>query len=127
MKTGSRRFAPILLAAASLSSAALAGGPPPETCPAIDDPTLPGAQSVRAFRDPATGRLRPPTAEELRRTSQQGQIRERAARVPVIVTRADGTKVADLGGEFLMQVVVEKQPDGSTRLRCVPPAAAGER
>jgi hypothetical protein len=71
--------------------------------------------------------LRPPTADELRRLSEQGQVREKAARVPVIVTRADGTKVADLGDEFLMRVVAEKQPDGSTRLRCLPPAAAGEK
>lgn len=127
MKARSRRFAPILLVAASLSSAVEAGGPPPEICPAIDEPAPSAARGVRAFRDPATGQLRAPTADELRRLSQEGHVREKAARIPVIVTRADGTKIADLGGEFLMRVVAEKQPDGSTRLRCLPPAAAGEK
>jgi hypothetical protein len=126
MKGRSRRFAPILLAAVSLSSAALAAGPQPETCPAIDVPAPSAARGVRAFRDPATGRLRAPTADELRRLSQQGQAREKAARVPVIVTHADGTKSVELGDEFLMRVVAEKQPDGSTRLRCVAPSA-GEK
>lgn len=127
MKSGSRRFAPILLAVASLSSPALAGGLPPEVCPAIDNPAPSGFRALRAFRDPVTGRLRPPTAEERQRLAPQGEAREKAARVPVIVTHANGTKSVELGGEFLMKAVVEKLPDGSTHVHCDAPAAAEKR
>jgi hypothetical protein len=96
--------------------------PKPE-CPAIDVPAP--AAAVRAFVDPATGKLRPPTADELRQIAEERLKARRAApaRLFEVVTSPDGMQSVDLGDAFLFDVRLETQPDGSTRIECVPHAA----
>ena len=112
------RVAAVLAATCALSAVTLAEGP--ATCPAIDPPAA-VMPAVRAFVDPATGAVRPPTPEE-RAALAARKSAERAAalRNVKIVTHANGMKTAELGDAFLFDVVVEKRPDGTLGYRCVP-------
>jgi hypothetical protein len=117
-----------LAALALLPLSALASEPAPP-CPAID-PAAPAASRVRAFVDPATGKLREPTADELRAIAE-ARLQARAAKAPTVfevVSYPDGMKSVDLGEAFLFDVRIETLPDGSTKTTCVPhatpPAAA---
>jgi len=120
---------PFLFPVRALLAAFLAAGTPPTApapaCPAIDAPA-PSAPRVRAFIDPATGRLREPTADELRRLAEERRAAKTSAgpRVFVIVEHPDGMKSVDLGDAFLFDVKLETSPDGSSRIVCVPPAGA---
>ena len=125
-----RRRGRTLAALALLGLSAAAGAAGPEECPAIDVPApVRTAARVRAFVDPATGRLREPTADELRELAE-ARLKARAAQpAPVfeVVTHPDGMKSVDLGEAFLFDVRVVTLPDGSTKTTCVPhatPAAA---
>jgi hypothetical protein len=132
----SMRAAALLFAAAA---AAAAGSPPAaekpaEVCPAIDPPTAPAhAARLHVFVDPATGRVREPTADELRAYAERRRAARAAAPAPVfeVVTYPDGMVAVDLGDAFLFDVRLSRQPDGSRRLECVPrsavPAPAPER
>jgi hypothetical protein len=93
------------------------------SCPAIDGPAR-AAPRVRAFVDPATGRLREPTADELRRIAEERLAAHPApsSRVFVVVEHPDGMKSVDLGDAFLFDVKVETREDGTSRLVCVPPS-----
>jgi hypothetical protein len=123
---------PALAALALLGLSAAAGAAGPEDCPAIDVPApVRAAARVRAFVDPATGKLREPTPDELRALAE-ARLKARAAQPPPVfevVTYPDGMKVVDLGDAFLFDVRVETLPDGSRKTTCVPhatpPAAAG--
>lgn len=96
---------------------------PPE-CPAIDVPA-PASFRVRAFVDPLTGRLREPTADELRRLAEERLAARSAAapRVFVIVEHPDGMKSVELGDAFLFDVKLETLADGSPKITCVPRSA----
>ncbi len=104
----------------------------PDECPAVDVPatSAPGAPALRAYIDPVTGKLREPTADELRELAE-ARLKSRAARAPrvfEVVTHPDGMKSVDLGEAFLFDVRIENLPDGSMKTTCVPhatPAAAG--
>jgi len=114
------------VALAMLGISAAAGAAGPEDCPAIDVPAAvrPVAR-VRAFIDPATGKLREPTPDELRALAE-ARLKSRAAQPPPVfevVTYPDGMKMVDLGEAFLFDVRVETLPDGSTKTTCVPHAA----
>ena len=111
------------LAAAPIPTAAPAA--PAPACPAVDAPAR-SAPRVRAFIDPATGRLREPTPDELRRLAEERLAAQAAAgpRVFVIVEHPDGMKSVDLGDAFLFDVKIETGPDGSSRVVCIPPARA---
>ena len=112
---------PALAALALLGLSAAAGAAGPEDCPAIDVPAPAGAR-VRAFIDPATGKLREPTPDELRALAE-ARLKARAAQPPPVfevVTYPDGMKVVDLGEAFLFDLRVEMLPDGSTKTTCVP-------
>jgi hypothetical protein len=113
-------LAALLAAAPSTSERPPAAAPP---CPAIDAPA-PAAFRVRAFVDPATGRLREPTADELRQLAEERLATRAAAppRVFVIVEHPDGMKSVDLGDAFLFDVKVETGEDGACRIVCVPPS-----
>ncbi len=120
-----------LAALALLGLSAAAGAAGPEECPAIDVPApVRTAPRVRAFVDPATGKLREPTADELRALAE-ARLKSRAAQAPrvfEVVTHPDGMVTVDLGDAFLMDVRIEKLPDGSVKTICVPhatPASAG--
>jgi hypothetical protein len=107
--------------------AALAEDPPPPICPAIDPPVsaaAPPDAGLRAFRDPVTGELRSPTAEELTRAREAREFAPKASQVFTTTVRADGTKSVDLGDAFLFDVVATRAPDGTVRVRCVPRSGA---
>jgi hypothetical protein len=133
------RFASFRVAAIALAFAALLSIPlaaqesSAETCPAIDTPSTGNRQSsignhqFRAFIDPATGKLRPPTAEELRQLAEERRrSRSEAAPIFEIVVHPDGTKSVDLQDAFLFDLVAERLPDGSMRFRCLPRARGSE-
>jgi hypothetical protein len=86
--------------------------------------SAPARPRVRAFVDPATGRLREPTADELRRLAEERLAVRPAAppRVFVIVEHPDGMKSVDLGDAFLFDVRVETREDGTAGIVCVPPS-----
>lgn len=115
-----------MAALALLPLAALANEPPPP-CPAIDVPApVSSAPRVRAFVDPVTGKLREPTADELRELAE-ARWKSRAAQAPrvfEVVTHPDGMKTVDLGDAFLMDVRIERLPDGTMQTTCVPHATA---
>jgi len=123
----SRRFfagAAIAASLAVLPALLLADGT--VVCPAIDHPAPVSspAPGIRAAIDPATGALRPPTAEERMAAS----ARKRAARAETmhnleVVVHPNGMKTVDLGDAFLFDVVVETAPDGTMGYRCVPRSA----
>lgn len=118
---------PVALAAL-LAAGALCAAPAPDPapeCPAVDVPA-PATFRVRAFVDPVTGRLREPTADELRRLAEE-RLAARSAEAPrvfEIVQHPDGMKSVELGDAFLFDVKLETLPDGSPRIICVPRAAA---
>jgi len=118
------RAAAFLFAAAA---AAVAAPAPPEVCPAIDPPAVPAYPArLHVFVDPATGRLREPTADELRAYAERRRAARAGAPPPVfeVVTYPDGMVAVDLGDAFLFDVRIARQPDGTHRLECVPRSAA---
>jgi hypothetical protein len=81
------------------------------------------AQSMRAVRDKATGKLRAPTADELE-TMHSDERAERKARglpetaepAPLRVQlHANGMRSAVLGPDFLVTLKGERRADGSVR------------
>jgi hypothetical protein len=93
-------------------------------CPAIDRPALSAVKhqaGLRVFRDPATGKLRPPTREEaaeLMRT--EAEAAPESKRTFVVVEHADGMKSVDLQGALMQSMVVTRNANGSLSFRCVP-------
>lgn len=130
MKIAPRLFPTAALAALVLLPLPAMANEIPLRCPAIDPAPVPASPRVRAFVDPATGKLREPRPDELRQLAEE-RLKSRAAQAPhvfEIVTHPDGMKSVDLGDAFLFDVRIEKLPDGSTKTVCVPhatPAAAG--
>jgi len=118
-------FVLALLAAAG--PAAPAEGAAASACPAIDPPAAAaGAVHMRVFVDPATGRVREPTDDELRAYAERRRAARAAAPPPVfeVVTYPDGMVAVDLGDAFLFDVRIARQPDGGRRLECVPHSAS---
>jgi hypothetical protein len=118
----SARLLAFFLAFGGGSAASPVAGPA-AACPAVDAPSA-RAPRVRAFIDPATGRLRPPTVDELRRIAEERLAARQASppRVFVVVEHPDGMKSVDLGDAFLFDVKVETREDGASRIVCVPPS-----
>ena len=111
----------ILATCAGAAVLALPGPDAPPACPAIDPPSAP-AGGVRAFIDPATGKLRPPTAAQKRQIVRPA--RDRASRTYEVVVRPDGSRLVELDDTFLMSVVATTGADGTVRYRCVSGSAA---
>ena len=120
MVSPTRRLAAVFVSASALAFIARVDDAPTPACPAIDPPAAIAARPLRVFRDPVTGKLRPPTREERDRLRDAQALEPKAARVFTTVVRPDGTKVVDLGDAFLSSVVVKREPDGSTQFACVP-------
>lgn len=86
--------------------------------------SAPPSGGWRAFRDPHTGKLREPTAEEARALSRD-MARKGAAPVAFeVLVHPDGTKSVDLQGAFAMSLVARRMPDGSISYECRPAGAA---
>jgi hypothetical protein len=125
MVSPTRRLAAVFVSAFALAFIAEGDDAPTPACPAIDPPAAAAARPLRVFRDPVTGKLRPPTSEELERLREAQALEPKTARVFTTVVRPDGTKVVDLGDAFLFSVVAKREPDGSTQFACVPSRGAG--
>ena len=131
MKLAFFRPAAFIVSAAFLALPLCADDPP--ACPAIDPPTLlrqgfggqaRGQGGLRAFRDPATGELRKPTAEEAAAAARaEAQASPERQLVFEVVVHPDGMKTVDLQGAFMAAAVATRNPDGSITVRCVPAAA----
>ena len=107
------RFMSLLMAAiAAMSAPAGAGEPAPKKPPA------PAAAGWRAFRDPATGKLREPTPEEARELSRREARKSAAPLTFEVVVHPDGMKSVDLKGAFTMSLVARRNPDGSISYEC---------
>lgn len=114
-----------LLPALLLVSCAIFGGParaadePPRRAPEKIVVKRAGAAGLRAFRDPETGRLREPTAEEARALSRMArafvQRRELEA-----VTHSNGMTSVDLKDAFRLDILARRNADGSISLDCAP-------
>lgn len=117
-----RIFLGVVATCAAAAVPALPGPEAPPACPAIDPPASAAAAGVRAFIDPVTGKLRPPTAAEKRQLVSA--VRDRASRTYEVVVRPDGSRVVELDDTFSMSVVATKGPDGALRYRCVNRRAA---
>lgn len=77
-----------------------------------------------AFRDPVTGKLRQPTAEEAAAlAARQKLLTPERALVFEIVTHPDGMKSVDLQGAFVAATVAVRNPDGTVTIRCGSAAA----
>ena len=120
MVSPTRRLAAVFVSAFALAFIARGDDAPTPACPAIDPPAAAAARPLRVFRDPVTGKLRPPTREERERLRETQALEPKTARVFTTVVRPDGTKVVDLGDAFLFSVVAKREPDGSTQFACVP-------
>lgn len=80
-----------------------------------------GQAGMKAFIDPVTGQLREPTPEEAAAVVRgKGRETLRAVPEPVVVQHANGISSAQLGDEYMNDVVVGKRPDGTLVFRCVP-------
>jgi hypothetical protein len=80
---------------------------------------------MRAFVDPVTGQLREPTAEEI---ASLNRFLVRAMTLPTapqVVQHANGMLSAELGEEYMTDVVVRKAPDGTLAWACVPHPLSG--
>ena len=77
--------------------------------------------SLRAFIDPQTGQLRPPTPEEAQALARAARAEfAREAEALEAVVHPDGMVSVDLKGRFLQDFVVVRKPDGSLSFGCVP-------
>lgn len=85
-------------------------------------PSPAGAPSMVVTKDPVTGQLRAPTAEEMRALNA---LRPQAVPVaPQVVVLPNGTKMVRLGEENMSYAVVRRNPDGTLRQSCVEGGAA---
>lgn len=78
-----------------------------------------GQAGVKAYIDPATGKLREPTAEDAA-AAAAGRQALRAAPAPLVVQHPSGMMSAELGEEYMNDVVVQKSADGKLVYKCVP-------
>ena len=113
------RLAALGLAAAtvlSLAAPALAG----------EKPAVAKGNGVMAAIDPATGKLRQPTAAESKALAAgiESLLKSSASTLQAKQT-ADGTMSVDLGTSFLNISIAQVGPDGAIQQICVDNAAQG--
>lgn len=86
------------------------------------------APGLRIFKDPTTGQLRAPTAEEVKALEQQEQaaraaaqrnLRAAPARPNVPVMRPDGSRMLALDESSMSYSVMTRRADGTLELNCV--------
>src|SRR5262245_28278314 len=114
--------ASVLLALAAV--AVSARGADSQVCPADD--RLAAMPGLRAFIDPQTGQLRPPTPEEEQAFVAALRTQSIQPIEPLeVVVHDDGMVSMDLKGRFLQSVVMRRAADGSLSMGCVsgPPSA----
>ena len=109
---------------ASARPAATSAAKPEAAKPPAETPAETAGQAgMKAYIDPATGKLREPTAEDAAAAaaaaakSRQAQA---ARPEPVVIQHASGMVSAELGEEYMEDVVVRKNADGTLAFQCVP-------
>jgi hypothetical protein len=94
----------------------------PATPESAAKPAAATAASLVAVKDPVTGQLRAPTAEEMEKLNA---LRPQAAPLaPQVVVLPNGTKMLRLGPESTSYAIARKNPDGSLTEICVEGAEA---
>ncbi len=85
-------------------------------------------QGMTVVRDADSGKLRAPTAAELRALQAQDPQRQQqlAKPTPQSTVRADGTRALELGERGLVYSVATRAPDGVVTRRCVKGSHDGE-
>ena len=80
-----------------------------------------GQEGMVVVRDPQTGRMRAPTADELKalRAQTPASASPRAGQAPRAVSRPDGAHGVRLGERRMVYDVVTRAPDGKLTRRCV--------
>ena len=128
-----------LAAAAALLAMLAAARAPAQECPNVDPPPRPAAEcpaidpirpagpGLRMFLDRRTGRVRPPTIEEIRAFAAAESAAAAYLEPLEIVVHADGMRSVDLKGAFEFRVVARRNPDGSISTRCLPPGTAEKK
>jgi hypothetical protein len=82
------------------------------------------APAMIVARDPVTGKLRAPTAEERRALIESARRSLALVAQPTLVeTRPDGSKHARLGPEFFRWSVARRKADGALTFDCLPTSA----
>jgi hypothetical protein len=105
----------------SLAAPAFAAGAKPQA----KGPENHAGSGLMAAIDPATGKLRQPTAAETRALSAGIQEMTKASADKLQLKQfADGTMSMNLGTAFLNISLVQVQPDGTLREYCVDSANA---
>lgn len=99
----------------SLAAPALAGEAKPAKSPA----QKPAGSGLIAAIDPATGKLRQPTAAESKALVAGVQEMMKSSAPLQVKQFADGSMHVDLGSSFLNISLAQVQPDGSIRQFCV--------
>ena len=102
---------------------------PAASAPAQNAPATPaqapsaeaaGQAGVRAFIDPVTGQLREPTPEEAAALTRFMVRALTLPTAPQVVRHPNGMLSAQLGEEYMNDVVVRRNPDGTLSWACVP-------
>jgi hypothetical protein len=85
-----------------------------------------GQEGLVVVRDPQTGQLRAPTADELKelRARTPATAGLAAPRPPATVSRRDGSRGLRLGEQGMVYDVVTRGPDGKLTRECVHGAGA---
>ncbi len=87
--------------------------------PAAPPAELAGEAGMKAYIDPATGKLREPTSEDAAAAAKaKGREALKAAPEPTVVQHANGMLSAQLGEEYMQDVVVRKGADGTLVFQC---------
>jgi len=80
-----------------------------------------GQAGLKAFVDPATGQLREPTPEEAAAASRLTRFaRAGVTSEPKAVVHPSGALSVELGEEYMNDVVVQRNADGTLSTVCVP-------
>jgi hypothetical protein len=121
MRRELRRAVVVGLSAVSLGGASCLAALDQPACPARDTVSVAAGPHLQVYVDPATGRFRAPTPEEVRKAAEKRREAKAAALAELSVkTHPDGMKSVDLRRAFMMDVVVDRLPDGTVKMRCVP-------
>ena len=103
------------------------------TCCALAAPVAalaadPVPEGMTVVREPQTGKLRAPTAAELRAMRATVQQPGMAAPEPLKSTvRADGSRAIDLGERGMVYSVMTRNADGGLAARCIKGGEAAAR
>jgi len=107
--------------ACAKSSAPLQGQQKPEARTVVSRKVISGGGDSRAahrvFKDPVTGKVREPTADEAK-ALELATPPQAPSRPITQTTYSDGSTSVDLNEDYMSDVVVERAPDGTLTTHC---------